>query len=35
MYWEGNYCLDFKQFPVFWLRSLQSKKNQVKKIEQF
>ena len=35
MYWEGNYYLNFMQFPVFLLRTLQSIKSQLKEIEQF
>ena len=28
LHWEGNYCLDYEQFPAFWLRPLQSKKTK-------
>ena len=35
MYWEGNYCLDYKQFPAFWLRPLHTLKNQFKKLNSF
>ena len=31
LHWEGNYCLDYEQFPAFWLRPLQSKKKSIKK----